>query len=590
VLAGDHCKSASDLGVPFIGVGLLYRYGYFRQTVDADGYQQHSYTEYDFTRLPVRPVARRTGQQLVVSVPFPDREVTAKVWVATVGRVNLLLLDTGTEENDPADRPITHSLYVRGREMRLAQELILGIGGARALAALGIEPAVWHVNEGHSALLQLERLRAAALEEGAALEDGLPVLSRNTVFTTHTPVPAGHESFERTLAQHYLEPWTKMLRTPVERLLALGNADHGESEQPFNLTALALRSSSFRNGVSRINATVSDAMWRHISNPQQRPEDAIQAITNGVHLATWVGAEIRGLLGKWLGEDWEEAQLDERRWEAALTIADDELWAAHRAQKERLGRFLRGRLLQQLARHGHSPDELRRVSLLFDPEVLTLGFARRFATYKRAQLVFSDMHRLRAHLCHRERPIQLIFAGKAHPADRPGQELIQHIFRLSQTPDLLGRVFFLENYDMRVGAMLTQGCDVWLNTPRPPHEASGTSGQKAGINGVLNCSILDGWWPEAFDGSNGWAIGDGPRQVDDWRQDQEDAQALYEVLEQFIVPTYYERDENGLPRSWVARMKRSIQSIGAHFSSHRMMRDYVERAYAPRMPGAGTSS
>jgi len=584
VLSGDHCKTASDLGLPFVALGLLYRKGYFRQAIDADGFQQHIYPEFDFTRLPVRPAMGRRGRDVIIQVPLPGREVAAKVWVAQVGRVPILLLDTDLPANDPADRPITSLLYVRGREMRLVQEAVLGIGGVRALAALGVEPSTWHINEGHSALLQLERLREVVAEQNLDFVTALDLIRANTSFTTHTPVPAGNEQFDRGLVEGYLEPWVDPLRTDMGRLLALGGADHGEPHQTFNLTALALRTSSYANAVSRLNAEVSDNMWRHLF-PEQPPEEpVIEPITNGVHLPTWVGSEIRALFRKRYGTDWFDALMDPSAWGFVDEIPDEKLWAAHTAQKERLIRFSRSSLRDQYARHGRSPGYLRSVADLFDPAALTIGFGRRFATYKRAGLLFSDLHRLRQILCHPEHPVQVIMAGKAHPADRPGQELIQHIYMLSQEPDLHGRVAFLENYDMRVGGMLVQGVDVWLNTPRKPLEASGTSGQKAAVNGVLNLSILDGWWPEGYNGENGWAIGEEEDAAEEWQQDQQDAISLYSTLEERVIPTFYRRENGGCPRQWVAMMKQSIVSIGPRFAASRMVREYAERAYVPLVP------
>jgi len=581
VLSGDHCKSASDLGLPFVGVGLLYRSGYFNQAIDADGIQQHIYPDYDFNRLPVRPAMDERGRDVVVGIPLPGREVQAKVWVAEVGRVSILLLDTDLPANDPADRPIAKVLYVRGREMRLVQEMILGVGGVKALAALGIEPALWHINEGHSVLLQLERMRTAIVAEGVDFETALERVGENVAFTTHTPVPAGNEQFDPDLATSYLDPWSEPLGTSSERLLQVGNPDHGEPDQPFNLTAFALRTSSFANGVSRLNAEVADRMWRHLFADPPAEEPVVQPITNGIHLPTWLGTELQNLFAVQLGPDWQERLLDPKAWEFVYQLANEDLWAAHRSQKERLMRFSRSRLLEQYARHGRPPSKLREVAAFFSDEALTIGFARRFATYKRAGLLFSDLHRLRGIVRSTERPVCILLAGKAHPADRPAQELIQHLFMLSQEADLEGRVAFIENYNMRVGRMLVQGVDVWLNTPRRPFEASGTSGQKAAVNGVLNCSILDGWWPEGFDGENGWSIGAGETAAEEWQQDQHDANSLYSILEEQILPTYYERDQQGLPVRWIEMMKRSIASIGARFSASRMVREYTDRAYMP---------
>ncbi len=578
VLSGDHCKAASDLGLPLVAIGLLYRQGYFQQTIDADGLQQHTYPEYDFTRLPLRPIASATGREVTISVPLPGREVKAKLWLAQVGRVPLILLDTDIPENDPEDRPIANQLYVSGREMRLLQEIMLGIGGVKALRAVGIKPSAWHLNEGHSVCLQLERLREYQAS-GLDLEQARQRIRSNAVFTTHTPVPAGNEQFDHELIDKYFRSWCDATGLPLAELLDLGRAHHGDNS--FNLTALAIRTTSWTNGVSELNAEVAGRMWRHLFPDRGDNEPPIRAITNGVHARTWLGQETQALLRSRFDAQWETMLLSDDSWDRIFEIPDDELWASHRAQKERLGRFARSRLREQHARHGASPDELRTLGALFDPSALTIGFARRFATYKRAKLVFSDEARLRNLLADQDRPVQMLFAGKAHPADRPGQELIQHIFELSRNAGFAGKVFFLENYDMRMGRMLVQGVDVWLNTPRRPLEASGTSGQKVAMNGGLNFSISDGWWPEGWNGDNGWVIGSDQSEPDDDRQDAADAGSLYEILESSIVPLYYERDDQGLPRRWIRMMKASIASLTSRFSASRMVKDYVENAYLP---------
>ncbi len=585
ILAGDHLKSASDLGIPLIGVGLLYRNGYFHQTVDADGRQQQTFPDHDFTRLPVRPAAGSTGRPVFVDVPLHDRVVRAQVWVAEVGRVSLLLLDTDITQNDSADRPITSMLYTPGREMRLCQEIVLGVGGARALAALGIRPRVWHMNEGHSALLQFERLRPL-LAAGETLEDGIRELRRGSVFTTHTPVPAGNEQFDESLVRKYFEPWCGEVGVDLDRWLALGQ---NSAPHVFNMTALAVRTSSRMNGVSKINATVSARMWDHLLPADAPLAERMQAITNGVHPSTWLGVELRDLYGAWFGERWPEILGGEGALEALRAQPGTALWEAHLAQKLRLARFLRSRLRDQRARHGLSPDELRTIERMFDPAALTIGFARRFATYKRADLLFSDLPRLRRLVGDAARPVQIVLAGKAHPADKAGQELIQHLVQLTRSETLEGRVFFVEDYDMRVGRMLVQGVDVWLNTPRRPLEASGTSGMKAAMNGALNLSIADGWWPEAFNGRNGWVIGapaDVDPPADQSEQDRSDALALYGLLESEVIPTYYERDERGIPQRWVAMMQEAIGTVSPAFSSDRMMRDYFESAYLPLLAAA----
>jgi starch phosphorylase len=572
VLAGDHCKAASDLGVPLVGVGLLYRSGYFRQTVDADGYQQHIYPDYDFARLPVQPVQAPGGGVLTVPIDLPGRIVQAAVWKAQVGLVPVLMLDTDIPLNDPADRPITGVLYVRGREMRLCQEIVLGVGGVRALSALGIHPAVWHMNEGHVAFLNLERVRER-VREGDGLADALKAVARNTVFTTHTPVPAGNETFDKKLVRRYLEFWTREVGCDPDDALALG-ADNGN----FNMTALAIRHSSSTNGVSKLHGQVSSAMWRHLfdgDNPQP-----VGAITNGVHTESWVGPEMRAFYAQHLDPHWEQHLLEPEFWARVKQVSDAVLWAAHRSQKERLIRFVRERVRMQSARHGLSPDELRQVEGLLDPHALTIGFARRFATYKRAFLLMTDLDRLRALVSDAARPVQFIFAGKAHPADREGQEVIRQLVLLTQR-EFRGKLVFLEDYDIEMGRALVQGCDVWLNTPRRPQEASGTSGQKVPINGGVNVSILDGWWAEGFRGDNGWAIGDGRIEADTAAQDLADANSLYRALADEVVPRYFDRDEHGLPHRWIETMKASIESVVAPFSAHRMVRDYVLTSYLP---------
>lgn len=582
ILSGDHCKSASDLGLPFVAVGLLYRRGYFRQAVDADGRQQHMYPKYDFSRLPVRPAAGPTQRPVIIDVDMPGRRVFAKVWVAQVGRIPLLLLDTDIPQNDPADRPITGLLYVRGREMRLAQEIVLGVGGTRALRELDLEPSVWHLNEGHSAFLQLERMVRMAQADHGPKPEHLAEIRRSSVFTTHTPVPAGNEQFDPNLVRKYLHGWIDRHGLDVESIIEMGKAEpKGTTQSAFNLTALAIRTAERTNGVSKLHGEVSSDMWRHLYPDAGAEDQPVKAITNGIHTLTWLGSEMLEVFNRHCGLHWMNRVDFDKRFDAVHEIDDAEIWQAHQTQKERLARFVRVRMREQFARHGCSSDELREISEQFKPDRFTIGFARRFATYKRADLFFRDMHRVRSLMANRDEPVQIVIAGKAHPADHPGQELIQHIYQLSQSSSLRGRIFFVEDYDMRVGRVLVQGVDVWLNTPRRPMEASGTSGQKAAANGSLNLSILDGWWPEAYDGKNGFAIGQ-PREYDDPEtHDREDSLALYEVLEQTVVPTYYDRDENDVPREWVQWMKNSIADCLPLFSTSRMVRDYTRDAYRP---------
>ena len=576
VLSGDQTKAASDLGLPFVGVGLMYKHGYFRQTVDADGQQQHFYPDYDLHRLPLLPVVGPGGKDLQVGVQFPGRTVWMRVWKADVGRVPVLLLDTDVPENHPADRPITSILYVRGREMRLCQEIVLGLGGFEVLKALGIVPAVWHMNEGHSALFSLPRIFEAMREASLPFDAALSEVSRSTVFTTHTPVPAGHETFETDLVRKYLAGWADRAGLDIETLLALGRAGD-QDDGSFNLTALALRCCDRVNGVSELHGKTAAEMWGGLPGPGGQRQ--VEYVTNGVHLPTWIGPEMGRLLRERIGSRIEERVLDPGFADAIRSIPDDELWFAHCEQKRRLIEFLRDRMLQQLARHGHSPDRLRAVERLLDPQVLLVGFARRFATYKRADLLLRDFERLKRLGESAERPVQFLYAGKAHPADRPGQELIRRIWQAAQNGELNGRLLFIENYDMRIGRSLVQGVDLWLNTPQRPLEASGTSGMKAAINGGLNCSVLDGWWCEGYDPSHGWAIGATEDCGDGPERDEADAESLYRLLENEITSCYYRRDGNGLPVDWVRRMKEAIGTLCPRFCTQRMVREYTERFY-----------
>lgn len=582
ILSGDHCKSASDLGIPFVGVGLMYRRGYFRQSVDADGRQQHFYPDYDLRRLPLLPAAGPGGKQMRVAVELPGRALQLRVWKATVGRVPVLLLDSDVRENDPADRPITSILYVHGREMRLCQEMVLGVGGYRALEAAGIQPSVWHLNEGHSALASFERIRRAMEGEGLPFAAAVAKIAKTSAFTTHTPVPAGNETFELPLVRAYADAWGSGLPDgAVAPFVDLGRG--GPADGAFNMTVLALRTCSRVNGVSKLHGHVADRMWKHLFPKGEEKKEHIGSITNGVHIPTWMGPEMGALLTRRLGDDFSKRLLDPGFADEVLAIPDEEIWDAHAAQKARLMTSVRERVLQQLARHGRSPEDLRRVQSLMAPDVLTLGFARRFATYKRADLIFRDLARLTRIVTAAERPVQIVFAGKAHPADKPGQDVLRRIFEASMSAELWGHVVLLENYDMRVARFLVQGADVWVNTPRRPLEASGTSGMKAAANGALNMSVLDGWWVEGYDPTLGFAIGRAEEYADPATQDADDAESLYHVLETEVATAYYERDPGGLPRAWIGRMKRSIARLTPRFSTERMVRDYAVSAYVPAM-------
>jgi glycogen phosphorylase len=573
VLAGDHCKAASDMALPFVALGLFYRRGYFRQTIDADGHQEHAYPDLDPTRLPLQRVVNTQGEPLTVPVELPSRTVQVGVWLVEVGRVPLILLDTDIPENPDEDRPITHILYVRGREMRLHQELVLGVGGVRALRALGVQPAAWHLNEGHSAFMLAEQAREL-VAAGMPLDDALDRVRSGTVFTIHTPVSAGNERFDVDLVRRVAGPLLTGL--DIERILEIGRGVDNDPHQ-FDMTAFSLRLSNDANAVSKLHAETANATWHGV------PRRPIRAITNGVHPPTWVGGPFRDLYEE-LGADLDrldDERLGDRFWERLKRLPDRRMWDAHLQQKLELAYFARGRLRSQLARHGEPPDELARVDVAFDPDILTIGFARRFATYKRASLLFTDEDRMARLIWDADRPVQIVFAGKAHPADRPGQRVIQDIFSRSRSQRLKGRVFILEDYDIRVGRYLFQGVDVWLNNPRRPLEASGTSGMKAAMNGVVNCSVLDGWWDEGYVGNNGWAIGGRESNPDEGAQDWADAQDLYRLLETEIVPTWYDRDRAGLPRAWLALMRNSMSSCIWRFSATRMLEQYIEELYLP---------
>ncbi len=573
VLAGDHLKAASDMAVSFVAVGLFYRHGYFRQTIDADGHQEHAYPDYDPTRLPLRQVMGPDGDPLRIDVDLPGRKVWCGVWLAQVGRVPLLLLDTDIPENDEADRPITHILYVRGREMRLHQEIVLGVGGVRALRALKIEPTAWHLNEGHSAFMLVERAREFAAG-GQSLDQALEQVKRNAVFTIHTPVSAGNERFDAALVRRLAAPLGEGTGLDMERILALGRGADNDADQ-FDMTAFSLRETEGANAVSQLHAQTANATWSAVV------DKPILGITNGVHPPSWVGEPFRRLYQQ-LGGDLDNLDPEEKPfWKKISDLPDGELWEAHRRQKLELAFFCRRRLTSQFARHGELPSLLEALASALDQDVLTIGFARRFATYKRAALIFSDEERLARILLHEQRPVQIVFAGKAHPADRPGQRVIQDIFTRSRSPKFANRVFVLEDYDIRVGRYLVQGVDVWLNTPRRPLEASGTSGMKGAMNGVTNVSVLDGWWDEGYNGRNGWAIGSREQNADEGAQDWADAQDLYRLLENEITAAYYERDQAGLPRRWLAMMKEAMASSIWQFSTSRMLRQYVEELYVP---------
>lgn len=584
ILAGDHCKAASDLGLPFVGVGLLYRQGYFHQTLDADGGQHATYTDSDFDDLPATPVRDAQGNQVQVSVDMPGRTVLARIWEVKVGHVRLILLDTWLSENSSHDRDITHRLYGGDRNTRIEQEILLGVGGVRALTALGFKPTVWHINEGHAAFLVLERIRSlvkAGVDYAAALE----AVASNVVFTTHTPVPAGHDHFSTDTIRHYFANWCQELNISPETLIALGS----EPGQPdFNMTALAIRSSRYQNGVSRIHGEVSSRICAHLW-PQISPEEnPMDYVTNGVHIPTFLATEWYETFDRYLGVGWHQRQTDAGCWEGIHRIPDQTFWSIRQLLKSQLLHLVRDRLRVQHARNQGSPAHLDRLLKLADPakpNVLTIGFARRFATYKRAALLLQDPRWLQEIISDPERPVLFLFAGKAHPADQPGQEMIRQISQMARRPEFEGRILMVEGYDLHLSRRLVTGVDVWLNNPIFPLEASGTSGMKAAMNGALNLSVLDGWWGEGYDANNGeangWAIKPASGTLDEARRDAEEARTLYEVLQDQVIPTYYRTGPMGYSPEWVAMAKRSIATITPRFNVNRMVGEYVQKFYAP---------
>lgn len=581
VLAGDHLKSASDLGLPLVGVGLLYQKGYFRQYLNADGWQQELYPKNDFYNLPVQLEQGEDGAPLTVQVDYPGRKVTAQVWRAQVGRVPLFLLDTNIPANSRQDQDITDELYGGGLEMRIQQEIMLGIGGIRALESLGIRPTICHLNEGHSAFLALERIRILMEEQGLSFVEAREAASAGNVFTTHTPVPAGIDRFPPHLMDKYLSDYYRLLGLSREEFLDLGRENPLDNGGPFSMAALALRLAAHANGVSRLHGKVSRRMWQGVWSGVPEDEIPIITITNGIHVPSWVSLDMAKLYDRYLGPRWLERLDDQTIWERVDEIPDEELWRTHERRRERLVAVVRRQLREQFDKQGAPPSEIERVSEVLDPEALTIGFARRFATYKRATLILRDPDRLASILNDKTRPVQIIFAGKAHPQDNPGKELIQQIVHLSQQEKFRRRMVFIADYDMCIARYLVQGADVWLNTPLRPREASGTSGMKATANGVINVSTLDGWWDEAYQPDTGWAIGRGELYEDLNYQDDIESRAIYDLLEKEIVPLFYDRNSNGLPHQWIARMKAAMRAICPVFNTNRMIREYTERFYLP---------
>jgi starch phosphorylase len=579
VLAGDHCKEASDLGVPLIGVGFMYPQGYFHQSLTSDGWQQEVYEKLNWTSAPVEPAMTPDGKPCITAVPLGNRTVLVAVWRVRVGRVMLYLLDTDLEENAPWDRDLSARLYGGDRETRVQQEIILGVGGVRVLKAMGYTPTVYHLNEGHAAFVVLQRIRDLC-ETGASFDTALAEVRRTTVFTTHTPVAAGHDAFPFHLVETHLAGAWGDLGGHREQFLSLGHYDNGNGPM-FNMTALALRTSGAINGVSRLHGEVTRQMWHSIWPGTPIEKLPVRSITNGVHVPSWVSSEIGALLERHLGRNWLESHDDPAVVDRVMDIPDEELWAARQALRAFLFNFIRERARARWTHEQVSAARIVAAATLFDHNTLTIGFARRFTGYKRPELVFADPERLAKILTAHGRAVQIVFAGKAHPADEVGKHHLQQIYRRALDPKFGGRIGFVDDYDLHVAHFLVQGCDVWMNNPRKPMEASGTSGMKAAINGTPHLSIGDGWWAEGFTGENGWLIEAAADPNDQGAQDWADAQALYTLIEDQLVPTFYERDGQGIPRRWLQIVKQSIRTVLPGFSARRMVKDYVRDMYVP---------
>jgi starch phosphorylase len=581
ILAGDILKEASDLGVPLVGVGLMYPQGYFQQQIDPDGWQCEVYRQLDFRAAPISPVLpTRDGQcSPLTSIRLADRTLHLGAYLIRVGRVELYLVCTDIEGNTPEDRELTSRLYSAEPVRRIQQEIALGIGGVQILSALGIKPSVWHANEGHTAFMMMERVRQA-VAGGLSMPDALEHVRASTVFTTHTPVLAGHDIFPFELVDEHLAGYWQLPGADRDSMLALGRPD---SSSRFNMTAFALRTSERSNGVSKLHGAVTRKMWHGLWPDSPEEEVPITHITNGVHVPTWLAAELADLYDRYLGKDWIARHDEEALWKDIEKIPDEELWQVRRRLKQRLITAMTLRAQDCWASGRCNAQQALAMGALFEPDALTMGYVRRFAEYKRPTLLFHDIERLKAIVKDRFRPVQIVFAGKSHPADEASKRLLQEAYQKSLNHDFSGRIAFVEDYDMHMARLLTRGVDVWLNTPRRPREASGTSGMKASMNGVLHLSVPDGWWPEGYNGSNGWVVSDESLSSSPAEEDARDAAAIYELLEREVVPLFFDRNRNGVPRGWVARIREAMKSITPHFSSRRMVKEYVEKMYAPAL-------
>ncbi|MGQ0635723.1 MAG: alpha-glucan family phosphorylase [Planctomycetaceae bacterium] len=585
VLAGDHLKSASDLGIPMVGVGLFYSQGYFNQYLDDNGWQQETYTDQKISKLPIEPALGCDGRPVLISVDTRGDKIHARVWKINVGRIPLYLLDTDVRENRDEDRQLTSRLYGGDQRTRIRQEIMLGIGGVRALSAMGIQPGVIHMNEGHSSFAGLEVIRQRMREDGVSFDEALRETASMSVFTTHTPVPAGHDRFSADLIEEHVGPLRDELGLRSDSLMSLGRVEPQNQHESFCMTVLAFKLCRRANAVSSLHGVVSRRMWANLWPWRSEEEIPIGHITNGVHVGTWLSAQMRLLYDRVLPLNWYLRTGEPEVWAPVEQLSPGELWETHQTLKSRLIVYARNRLLKQGRRRDLPEAALQQLSTALDPRILTIGFARRFAPYKRADLILKDLDMLARIVTSVDRPVQIIYAGKSHPADEPGKTILQHVYKVSQQEPFRGRIVFLEDYDINLGRHLVQGVDVWLNNPRRPLEASGTSGQKVVLNGALNFSILDGWWAEAYDGSNGFAIGNGRPHVQQEIQDDRDAKSLMAVLNNEVIPLFYDRDHDDLPQGWVKRMKRAVRTLGWRFNADRMVMDYVLKTYVPAAGG-----
>ena len=582
ILSGDHLKSASDLGIPLVAVGLLYKDGYFSQKIDGDGQQQSEYNQIDLYDLPINPVKNEIGDDLIIYVKFPKRRLYLKVWSINVGRIKLYLLDSDIDKNNPEDRDVTLKLYGGDQEMRIRQEIVLGQAGVQLLTKyLKLDPTVYHMNEGHSAFLNLEIIKNIIAEKKVSFDVAKDIASSKTVFTTHTPVPAGNDIFPLDLVEKYFKDFWPQLGLSRDEFMKLGMKPGNELDSGFNMGILALKIAGKKNGVSKLHGAVSRELFGEIWPNIASNEAPIGYVTNGIHTCSWLAPKLKELYNKYLIPYWQDSMYQDQVWEKIKNIPNDKLWGVHNDRKLKLLKIVKENTTERLRRSGYSYEAINEIVSKLNPNALTIGFARRFATYKRATLIFKDLERITQILNDSERPVQLIFAGKAHPADKEGQDLIKYIHQVSMMPQFKGKIFLLENYNIAMSRYLISGVDVWLNNPRRPMEASGTSGQKASVNGVINFSVLDGWWAEGYNQKNGWTIGTNAEYNSYEEQDQADSQSLYRTLEEKIIPTYYDRNDRNLPLKWIEIMKNSIISTGGKYSTARMLVDYTNKYYMP---------